>query len=84
VTGHIPPPSAGDVLLALSALDWPAVMLAHGRSIEGEDSWRAAVEAADGPGRMQLWQALSDEGPALRAAIEEDSGASAPRRRWYA
>ena len=57
---HIPPPSAGDLHLALEALRWPAVRLSSGALLEGEEAWREAIAAAEPLERYVLWQVLAD------------------------
>ena len=59
---YIPPPTRGDVLLAVGALGFPRVALADGRVLHGERSWRTAVGAASIEERLRIWQALRAQG----------------------
>jgi hypothetical protein len=58
--GPAPIPDPGDILLAL-APEWPRVVLAGGRAIDGEEAWREAVARADSYELLALWNALRGE-----------------------
>jgi hypothetical protein len=67
--GYIPPPSAGDILLAVGAYGWLRLTLPDGRVLEGEKLWREAVESADPDERSAIWQALHDADTPDRTAV---------------
>ena len=55
MTGEVPPPSAGDVLLAARAYNWPPLEGVGVALAAGEASWRAYLSEATA---AEVWAVL--------------------------